>query len=242
MIQVHLFCNPFFDGHIFWKEVQQRISLSQRHACSIHNISDISTIDQWIAQFLVPSDAEQHVIVAHGSAIPFVADIAQNVLPHKSNIQNFLCSKQWSVARCRYNSAVLYQFAENASVFACHFSIFKTFLASSIAFRRLVINPYVMNSDMIVALCSPVFSNRQKTQKCIEYINDYSNSFPIDIPHDFPTLLCWGTMDVRYPMTSLTSFETQRNHIQRKDIEGGQHFHPIERPWAIADEITSWIQ
>ena len=47
-------------------------------------------------------------------------------------------------------------------------------------------------------------------------------------------------MDVRYPMTGLTSFEAQRTHVHRIDIEGGQHFHPIERPWAIADEIINW--
>ena len=87
MIQVHLFCNPFFDGHIFWKDVQQRISISQRHTCIIHNILDIVTIDQWIEQFLLASDVEQHIIVAHGSAIPFVNDIAQSVLPHQNSIQ-----------------------------------------------------------------------------------------------------------------------------------------------------------
>jgi len=87
MIQVHLFCNPFFDGYIFWKDVQQRISTSPRHACSIHNISDITTIDRWIEQFLIPSDVEQHIIVAHGSATPFVADIAKNVLHHKTHVQ-----------------------------------------------------------------------------------------------------------------------------------------------------------
>ena len=242
MIQVHLFCNPFFDGYIFWKDVQQRISTSPKHACSIHNISDIVTIDRWIEKFLISSDAKQHIIVAHGSATPFVADIAQNILPHKDHVPiSFVLSNGpllgVDIIQQSYTKLPkMIQYLLVISPFS------KRFLSSSLAFRRLVINPYVMNSDMIVALCSPVFSNRQKTQNCIDYINKYNDSFPIDIPHDFPTLLCWGTMDVRYPMTSLTSFETQRNHIQRKDIEGGQHFHPLERPWAIADEITSWVQ
>ena len=152
-------------------------------------ISIFSTIDQWIAQFLIASDAEQHVIVAHGSAIPFVADIAQNVLLHKSNIKiSFVLSNGPLLGVDISNSPIpVCRKCFNICLsFLLHFqNVFSLFYAF---FRRLVINPYVMNSDMIVALCSPVFSNRQKTQKCIEYINDYSNSFPIDIPLfcDFP--------------------------------------------------------
>ena len=195
-----------------------------------------------MSNFLISSDAEQHIIVAHGSAIPFVADIAKNVLPHQNHIQiSFVLSNGpllgVDIIQQSYtNLPKKLQYWLVISPFS------KRFLSSSLAFRRLVINPYVMNSDMIVALCSPIFSNHQKVQTCIDYVNKYNDSFPVNIPSVFPTLLCWGTMDVRYPTTGLTSFETQRNHMQRKDIEGGQHFHPIERPWAISDEITSWIQ
>jgi hypothetical protein len=236
MIHVHLFCNPFFDGHIFWKYVKLRIEKKPLYRCFIHNIIDHSNIDLWIQNFC-PSNNEQHIIVAHGSSTSFVSRIAKKMLSYKIAPLFVLSNGPLIEADIIQRSyASLPKNLQYLSV-ASPFSI--PFLASSVAFRRLVINPYVMNSDMIVALCSSVFSDRDKIKKSIEYINSIEEHFPIDIPASFPLVLCWGSMDVRYSMTMLTRFEAQNKHVQRIDIEGGQHFHPIERPWAIADEITS---
>jgi hypothetical protein len=239
MIHVHLFCNPFFDGHTFWKEVKLRIESKPNYTCFVHDILEISNFNHWIQQYCI-SNTDKHIIVAHGSAIPFVSKMSKELLVHQDQIKISFVLSNGPLIDFDIIQNTYVKFPKWLQYFCVASPFSMRFLASSFAFRRLVINPYVMNSDMIVALCLPVFSDRIKIKKSIEYINTYQDLFPIEIPSCFPTLLCWGSMDVRYHMTTLTSFETQRNHVHRIDIEGGQHFHPIERPWAIADEIINW--
>ena len=271
MIYVHLFCNPFFDGHIFWKDVIQRLQKNEAinaspnstntiH-CMVHQIDEMADVDRWIEQFFLQgslhptnsisakhegeksekSEKKQHIIVAHGMSIPFVSQISQKSVLYHDDIDVSFVLSNGPLLDMDVVSKTFKKLPNLAQRLCISSPFMMPFLASSLAFRRLVVNPYVMNSDMIVALCSNVFSDSKKTQKCIDYIDTFHDLFPLEFSPICPILACWGTLDVRYPLTMLTSFEMHYKNMERSDIEGGQHFHPIERPWEISDLITAWI-
>ena len=48
-----LFCNPFFDGTVFWAQVTKRLESNIYVNFMIHQIFDISSVDAWVSQFLI---------------------------------------------------------------------------------------------------------------------------------------------------------------------------------------------
>ena len=265
MVYVHLFCNPFFDGHVFWKDVQQRLEQTANISCMIHQVEEISDINSWIQQFLLQSTdvtflntkdnlkknaetihqqnmhTDQHIIVGHGISIPLISTISEKSVAYKDHINLSFVLSNGPLLNMDLVCSTFVKMPRMLQHICISSPLSIPFLASSIAFRRLVVNPYVMDSDMIVRLCSKAFSDRKKTQKCLDYINTCDSFFPLSFSPIFPILGCWGTLDVRYSLTTLTSFEMLYPNMERIDIEGGQHFHPIERPWAISDIIIDWI-
>jgi pimeloyl-ACP methyl ester carboxylesterase len=55
------------------------------------------------------------------------------------------------------------------------------------------------------------------------------------------TLLLWGDEDPLYPPLVADRLAATQARVERQTIPGGDHFHPLERPWAFADLLhASW--
>jgi pimeloyl-ACP methyl ester carboxylesterase len=49
----------------------------------------------------------------------------------------------------------------------------------------------------------------------------------------------WGEQDLLFPIEQLEAAQVKFPDFIKtiRQIDGGAHFHPIERPWSIADAI-----
>ena len=55
--------------------------------------------------------------------------------------------------------------------------------------------------------------------------------------------LIWGDHDLLFPIEQVQYINPSLQHAQQNiyRIPGGAHFHPIERPWSIADAIHTIV-
>ena len=114
------------------------------------------------------------------------------------------------------------------------------FLASSAGLRRTVVNPYVMDHDMTVAICKPILGDRTQRARALCYLKSLPKHPVPPNTTPTPTLLCWGDADPLSAGTYASFKPAVSYHITKTPVEGGQYFYPIERPWAMADTISSW--
>lgn len=116
-------------------------------------------------------------------------------------------------------------------------SIMENLLSSVFLFRRLVINPYVLDRDTIVLLCQENLANdvyRKNAALFLDNIQKISFSYTKNNVH-----CIWGEIDHLFPISQI---QTQLPNVPAENfvsIDGAAYFHPIERPWAIADHIDT---
>ncbi len=114
------------------------------------------------------------------------------------------------------------------------------FLASSAIFRRLVVNPYVMDRATINKLCQKLLSSKDYRTSLCNYFQDLEQwRMPTFTREQLSTIdlhAIWGDGDLLFPLEQLETLSL-KEHISTRVIPGGAHFHPIERPWSIADAI-----
>jgi len=227
-----LFLNgPPFSSSLFWAEVQNRLSHHniQSHCFDfLQHSGKLSNIAQHTLAELRKHNI-QH-IVAHGLAVPLALQlttmypleqvILSNGPLNPNSVLQFL-------SRCP--SVVLRQLLRP--------TISIPFCASSIAFRRLVVNPYVMERDTIVSLCSENLSSRKYRNNTVEYLHSVQNFQPQHRNNNAHYVFLWGDADRLFPATTINTISLKKSTSETIFIAGGEHFHPIERPWAIADHI-----
>ena len=118
---------------------------------------------------------------------------------------------------------------------------FQAWLASSVGLRRAVVNPYVMDRDTVVALSDPLLRPQDTRLAVARYLADLNRSVPVPQRLKVPTLLCWGDGDPLYSAASADQALSALDNGRHVRVPGGQHLHPVERPWFIADEMAAWI-
>ena len=113
-------------------------------------------------------------------------------------------------------------------------------LQSSLGMRRVVVNPYVMDRDTVVAICGPFFSDAARLQRTASYFKSLADlpETPLDLAK--PILLCWGDSDPLGADTYSDFLMTTGPKISHSPIPGGRFMHPVERPWELADRVTEW--
>jgi pimeloyl-ACP methyl ester carboxylesterase len=112
-------------------------------------------------------------------------------------------------------------------------------LASSAGLRRTVVNPYVWDRDTVVTVCGPLFevpALRERTLRFLGSLPEMAASAPTPT---VPTALLWGGSDPFFPALH-QSFSLPDSKL--KLIDGGHHYHPLERPWETADGVLAWAQ
>ena len=231
-----LFLNgpPFSSA--FWQQVQQRF---QHHGVQtytldfLHQANTIHTAADEILSFVQQNNIQN--IVAHGFAVPAAAQAASKTTFHHVFLSNGPLSRkpQWI------------PWIHQIPSFAMRQSLRPTyslpFLASSIAFRRLVVNPYVMERDTIDALCKNNLSSPKYRKNTVSYLHSLHDfHLPPSLQSSQCTLI-WGDADPLFPVANLIPITSKKSMLSTIQIKGGQHFHPLERPWAIADAVYDTI-
>ena len=230
---------PFEES--FWDAVQQRLT-KQGHSshtwvlCKNHGAIN-QQLDE-LRQFI--SDNSIDTIVAHGLSVPLAIETYKVSKCRRLILSNgFLTTKvglsQWILPRLlKIPCTVKRQFLRP--------SFLLPVLASSAAFRRLVINPYVMDRKTIDTFSKDLLSNTNYRKHVSTYLRELNSwSLPKNLDGEIHAI--WGDHDLLFPVEQLEFLSSIKNiQLQTHLIEGGAHFHPIERPWSIADQIASVVK
>lgn len=115
-------------------------------------------------------------------------------------------------------------------------------LASSAGMRRLVVNPYVMDRDMVVRVSEGWTASRDSRANTIRFLQNVRQYLAHQHAADCPTLILWGNEDYLYPSHVADLARATLPNAKHAEIPGGRHLHPIERPWALADAVEEWVQ
>jgi pimeloyl-ACP methyl ester carboxylesterase len=114
-------------------------------------------------------------------------------------------------------------------------------LASSAGLRRAAVNPYVMDRDTVALLCGPLVASVEARQATASYLASLAAGLPDARSLRCPVLLVWGDADPLYPASEACFVEAGLPGARHVTVPGGQHVHPEERPWELADAIGAWL-
>ena len=112
-------------------------------------------------------------------------------------------------------------------------------LASPAGLRRTVVNPYVWDYDTVVTICGPLFKDpdcRARTRGFLSALSEWTET---PASTTAPTAHIYGDSD---HLLSPINLYFEPDNPALHTIEGGHHYHPLERPWEIADRVTEWAQ
>ena len=233
-MSVLLLNGPPFSA-LFWRDTQRRLEhwgIPSQTFDFLHNFTDISSTLSALEEQL--SQHKISYVASHGLAVPLVLQLArQNSIG--AILSNGPLQPHAALQVCQ-------KIPKSVMQLLLHPRISLPICASSAVFRRLVVNPYVMDSDTIVSLCKNNLSSlsyRKNTALFLRSLPDLleGNS---DLPSSCNFI--WGDADPLFPADSLNEIAPTLSNMRTIFIRGGQHFHPIERPWSFADHIQSIIQ
>jgi pimeloyl-ACP methyl ester carboxylesterase len=177
------------------------------------------------------------VLVAHGTAVPVAwhlattQDLAGLVLTNGpiNSLDPFLGTFCRLAKSPRFLASTLLRPG-----------LLQRWLASSAGLRRTVVNPYVMDRDMVVAVSRSYLRSSESRLAVAHFLKDLPQAVSEPRPIQVPTLLLWGDEDQLYPPTIIDSIRHLAPQSSHERISGGKHHHPTERPWEIADRIAAW--
>ena len=89
-----------------------------------------------------------------------------------------------------------------------------------------------MEAVEVRRLCEAQLASSAQRQELVQHFNELSRWTPSELPKTCKTVAIWGNEDPLFPVPDHSVVR------QVYEIDGGAHFHPFERPWAIADILT----
>ena len=181
------------------------------------------------------------VLVAHGLALPVALEAARLAAPALLVLSNGpvtrldpLSQSLGGLATWPGGAALLAQ-----SLFRP--SLWLRYLASSAGLRRLVANPYVMDRDTVATLARPALIDYRARLALANYLGSLSVGLPEPGAIACPVRLIWGEEDSIYPASEADYLYSALSDCNWERIPGGQHLHPWERPWELADRLSACL-
>lgn len=227
-----LVTGPPFSGAL-WRQVCKRLESHQLPTVVVDLLDPagdgtLAGAAARIQEALSGQDAP--ILVAHGTAIPAALLAAELHPPAGLVLTNGALSGLDPALRAiaRLPAAAL------------HPRLWLRYLASSAALRRIVVNPYVMDRDTVVAVCEPGIRSSAHRRAQLSLLRAVAGAAGTPPAFPGPTLILWGDEDHLYPSSIADSARTDFPQMRAASVPGGRHLHPIERPWYIADEIRNW--
>ena len=115
-------------------------------------------------------------------------------------------------------------------------------MASSLGMRRVVVNPYVMDRDTVALLLEPIVQSAASRRMAARWIRSLPSLLELPPCDGFELLLVWGDDDRFYPLAEAEFLLETASQGQLSTIEGGRYFHPVERPWELADAVGAFLE
>ncbi len=230
-----------FDG-TFWSQVQKRLSSEGLTSHTWNLCEDDGPIAKQAISLQTYIDQHQiTTLVAHGFGVHLVLQVASNIDIRTIIISNgFLSSKIGIIQWVWPQISTLPNSIKKSFLRP---TIARRLLASSAAFRRLVINPYVMD-DQTIEILTNLLNQPDYRDNICSYLDSLKSwTIPTTVG-DTHVQAIWGDNDPMFPPSQLQFLRDLSPSIEQQCqyIPGGAHFHPIERPWSIADNIISTIK
>lgn len=225
-----------FEGS-FWKDVQARLTQHERSSTTWTLCKDAGSLGEQIQ--LLKHTVETHnidTIVAHGLSVPLAIEVSHISTNSRLIVSNGLLTP--NVGLIRWVLPRLQQIPCTLKRQLLRPSISIPTMASSAAFRRLVINPYVMNRSTLDELTKELLADSNYRIHVSTYLTSLE-TWKLRCPNNTDVHAIWGDHDLLFPVEQIEATRTQIPTLSKQTvtISGGAHFHPIERPWSIADEI-----
>lgn len=177
-------------------------------------------------------------LVAHGAAVPVALRAAAIDRPEHLALSN------GPIGRLDPVLAGLCRLASSPRLLASTLlqpPVLSGWLASSLGLRRAVVNPYVMDRDTVVALLGPLLRTRQHRLALARFLASLPAAVAEPPRYEGRTLLVWGDADPLYPPAHADEARRWLPAARHVAVPGGQHLHPEERPWEMADRLAAWL-
>jgi pimeloyl-ACP methyl ester carboxylesterase len=217
-------------GKRMWDPVLARVRAQGAQASAIDVLDLYGAEDQdtnWIAALGAQmAHTSPCVLIAHGTAVPLALHAAAHHPPAGLVLSNGPLGPLPPSTRALLRT--LRALGRRAAL---------QWLASSAGLRRTVINPYVWDHDTVVTVCGPLFEAdgpRGHTREFLQALPGWAAELPLVRA---PTVLIWGDSDSLF--SSLNADISVPGH-KLITIDGARYFHPLERPWEIADRVLDW--
>ena len=114
--------------------------------------------------------------------------------------------------------------------------------SSSLGMRRWVVNPYVMNRDMVVRVCQEFLENRTYRNNALKWVGNNATPLSEAKQIETPCLSIWGTHDFFHPISERQQLDKILTQHTAIDVPGGRYLHALERPWETADALLQWMR
>ena len=229
-----------FEGS-FWKDVQARLTQHERSSTTWTLCKDAGTLGEQIQLLKHTVEVNNiNTIVAHGLSVPLAIEASHISTNSKLIVSNGLLTPnvgliRWILPRLQQIPCTL-----KRQLLRPSFSI--PAMASSAAFRRLVINPYVMSRSTLNELTKELLADPNYRIHVSKYLTSLE-TWQLRSPNNTEVYGIWGDHDLLFPIEQIEGIRTQLPTLSKETITipGGAHFHPIERPWSIADTIHTML-
>ena len=230
-------------GPAAWQEVSRRLTHHGWTSKAVDLFDDPGSAavssggTHALVEHLLP-DATGAVVVGHGLAVPLALRIA-----HRTPVAAVVLSNgplahidpltRLGAKAARHLPALL--------AAALRPMALRHLLASSAGMRRLVVNPYVMDRDMVVRITEGWTADPTRRRAVARWLSELPGEAACTDAPDVPVLLAWADEDILYPAHVADSATAWMPDSIHHRIPGARHLHPIERPWELADIVHSHL-
>jgi pimeloyl-ACP methyl ester carboxylesterase len=115
-------------------------------------------------------------------------------------------------------------------------------LASSLALRRAVVNPYVMEREAVDRLVQDLISSESSRANTAKWVRGLGALLPLHSGRRGQVDAIWGDRDPFHPIAQIEALLQHFPGSRLERIPGGQWLHPEERPWAMADILVRLLE
>ena len=174
------------------------------------------------------------VVVGHGLAVPLAMRLAHRTKVAAVVLSNGPLQHVDALTRLGARAA---RHVPGLVAAALRPTPLRTLLASSAGMRRLVVNPYVMDHDMVVGITEGWTADVASRRAVARWLSELPREAAYTHAPDAPALLVWADEDILYPAHVADSATAWLPDSVHRRIPGARHLHPIERPWELADIV-----
>ncbi len=115
-------------------------------------------------------------------------------------------------------------------------------LASSAGLRRAVVNPYVMDRDIVAMLSAPLLASASHRRYVAQYLADLASWNARASGSSHRELWLWSALDRLYPPPDLLSRWPGEGEVQTRVMDGARFMAVEEKPWDVARLVVEWAR